>query len=152
MSLPSPSAEASYFEDGHTISFKWEKDSISIGAVHCPYRGKVAACTRNRLSCVVDSYLKVYGTELNIGVTWLSDSVEIAWIPIAGESDIDDEYGTIWVVPIDDPDFQAIRALREQFDMAAFDPDSDEVEVISDTDVIPENEDDFPDDPSLNMK
>ena len=126
-----------YYDDGHTISFQWVKDAITIGSVHCPHVGTVSVCNRGRHSCVVDTYLKVYGPELNIGDTWISEAVEIAWIPVEGDSEFDHEFCQVWIVPVDDENFQEVKALDAQFELEI--PDSIEEDAEEDLPLPPED-------------
>ena len=123
-------AQPSYYDDGHTIFFLWAKDEISIDTVHCPYVGEVATCNRGRHSCVVDTYLKVYGTALNIGEAYINGPVEIAWIPVPGQSEFDDEFAQVWIIPVDDENFQLVAELDQVFELELPSEEEDELPPV----------------------
>jgi len=103
-----------FIEDGHLVHFRWDKDEIHISNVECPHGGATASCNRLRDFCVVARFLGVYGSELNIGAISIDGPVEIAWLPLPGESDLDREFGHIWVVPVKDPDFVAAKFMQKE--------------------------------------
>lgn len=109
-------AENPFVEDGHKVVIAWHKDSVSIGAVVCPNEGTASLCNRMRKYCVVERFISVYGTECNVGSTIVNGPVEIAWAPVSGSSDLDDEFAQIWVVPVDDPDYRASKRTDDESD------------------------------------
>lgn len=107
-------AKASDFiEDGHLIHFRWDRDSVHIVSVTCPHAG-VAMCNRGRERCVVETYVGTYGEELNVGSVSIDGPVEVAWLAIGGESDLDKEFAQLWLMPVNDPDFKAAKFMEEQ--------------------------------------
>jgi hypothetical protein len=101
-----------WIEDGHVLHFRIDHDDIYISHVQCPFREKVSLCNRMRDNCVVDTYVGVYGTEVNIGSTTLDGPLEIAWVPVLGESDLDREFIQIWIIPVTDPDYVTLKMLN----------------------------------------
>jgi len=109
--------EPQWINDGHVVRLVWERDEVSIAEVHCPNVGTTAICNRRRGYCVVSQFIAVFGFDLNIGKSYLEGPVQIAWCPIAGGgSDIDDEYASLWIVPVEDPDFQLMIAEEQGLD------------------------------------
>lgn len=106
-------SEAQWIEDGHKVHFRLDRDVLSIAYVECPYEGKTALCNRFREHCVVDTFLSVYGPECNIGSCPIDGPVEIAWVPQLGDSDLDDEFGSVWVLPVIDVDYKAWKMLNQ---------------------------------------
>ncbi len=100
-----------WIEDGHVLHFRLDRDDIYISHVACPFRENVSLCNRMRENCVVDTYIGVYGAECNLGGVTLEGPVEIAWVPVLGESDLDREFAQIWFIPKEDPDYIALKLL-----------------------------------------
>lgn len=94
-----------FVEDGHVIHVTWDRDSLDISYVECPHEGVNAVCNRLRQHCVVKSFFAVYGTALNIGRISVNGPIEIAWLPIPGECDIDREFSGIWIIPVMDAEY-----------------------------------------------
>ena len=105
--------EADWIEDGHKVVINWDGDTISIKRVDCPFDDGGAVCNRRKDFCVVSRFLGVYGPELNIGTADVDGLMEIAWVGIPGDSDLDDELAAIWVIPVNDANFQEMRQSRE---------------------------------------
>lgn len=108
--------QSPFIEDGHKVVITWHKDSVTIGAVVCPNEGIASLCNRMRKYCVVERFISVYGTECNVGSTIVNGPVEVAWAPVPGASDLDDEFMQIWVVPLDDPDYLASKRSADDSD------------------------------------
>jgi len=103
-----------WHEDGHKVVFKWQRDEVVIEAITCPHEGTNAPCNIRRDFCVVQTFLGVYGSEINIGEILIDGPVEVAWTPEDGESDLDPQYGTIWVTPVNDISYKSMKlALSE---------------------------------------
>lgn len=103
-------------EDGHKILFKWQRDSVVIEAVSCPHEGTNAACNFKRDNCLVQLFVAAYGTELNIGEILIDGPIEVAWTAEAGESDLDREVSGLWVTPVGDISYKAMKlALSEDW-------------------------------------
>ena len=102
-----------WIEDGHILHFRLDKDQLYISHVECPHSDSVSICTRMRDWCVVGMFIGVYGTELNLGNTYVDGPLEIAWIPIPGVSDLDKEFAQVWFIPVSDPDFRAAKILNQ---------------------------------------
>lgn len=96
-------------EDGHKVLFKWERDEVVIEAISCPHDGTKAMCNHKRDTCLVRTFLSVYGSEINIGEVLLDGPVEVAWTPEKGESDLDPEYACIWVTPVADISYKSMK-------------------------------------------
>ena len=103
-----------FIEDGHTIHFRWDRDELHIAYVTCPYVGVTSMCNRLRDYCVVARFVGTYGTEVNIGSIEITGPVEVAWYPVPGRSDEDEEFRQVWVIPIDDPDLAAAKYLEAE--------------------------------------
>lgn len=103
--------EYEWIEDGHRVIVAWEHDSFTIKRVECPFDGSNAYCNRRRERCVVQRFLGVFGAECNIGSTEVLGPIEIAWIGIPGESDLDTEFAGIWIIPMDDSNYKSIKML-----------------------------------------
>ena len=101
--------EAEWIEDGHKIVFEWDGDSVHVKRVVCPFDGGGAICKKRRDFCVVSRFVGVYGPEVNIGKVDINGPVEIAWVGVPGNSDLDEEFGGIWVTPIEDVNFQTYK-------------------------------------------
>jgi hypothetical protein len=101
-----------WIEDGHRLHFRIDGDSIHISFTECPHQGAASLCTRMRQHCVVDTFISIYGAELNGGSGSIDGPMEIAWTPVLGQSDLDNEFQQIWFVPIEDPDYRAFKILR----------------------------------------
>jgi len=100
--------------DGHIVNFRWVRDEVKIDWVHCPHEGTNSFCNRRRDYCVVRRFLEFYGPELNMGEVDINGPIEVAWAAQLGETDLDPEYGGIWVIPVEDPVFRAMtRAIEE---------------------------------------
>lgn len=104
-------ADPSWIEDGHRLHFRIDRGDIVIAYVECPYEGKTALCNRNREQCVIDTFVTVYGAEVNVGSAYINGPVEIAWTPELGECDFDREFCQVWVVPTEDVDYRAYKML-----------------------------------------
>ncbi len=102
-----------WLEDGHSVVVVWDRDHVRIGAVNCPNADRVSFCNRQRSFCVVQKFVEVYGFDCNVGHTVINGPVEIAWVGIEGESDLDKEWQGVWIIPIDDPDYRTAKALNE---------------------------------------
>lgn len=103
-------------EDGHKVLFKWLRDTVTIEVVLCPHEGTNADCNHRRDFCIVQRFLGVYGTELNIGEILLDGPIEIAWTAEEGESDLDRQYSGIWITPVQDISFKSMKlALSEDW-------------------------------------
>lgn len=96
-------------EDGHKVLFKWQRDSILIEVVTCPHEGTNAACNYKRDFCLVQRFLGVYGVELNIGEILLDGPIEVAWTAEEGDSDLDQQYAGLWVTPVNDISYKAMK-------------------------------------------
>lgn len=96
-------------EDGHRIHFALVRDEVLIESVSCPHEGTKARCNQRRDYCVVERFLSVYGAELNVGEVSIDGPVEIAWTPENGDSDLDSEYATVWVTPVKDISYRAMK-------------------------------------------
>jgi hypothetical protein len=96
-------------EDGHKVVFKWQRDTVLIETIMCPHEGTNAACNAQRDYCLVQTFLGVYGTELNIGEVLLDGPIEIAWTAEDGDSDLDRQYACIWVTPVTDISYKAMK-------------------------------------------
>jgi hypothetical protein len=96
-------------EDGHKLNFEIDGDEISISHVDCPMTGSSAFCNRRRNFCVVQRFVGIFGPECNIGQSRIQGPVEIAWIGVPGDSDLDDEFAQVWVTPINDPEYQSSK-------------------------------------------
>jgi hypothetical protein len=94
-----------WVEDGHRVTIGWHGDSLVVDKIECPFDGSNAYCNRRRDSCVVQRFLGVFGAECNVGTCRVDGPVEIAWIGIPGDSDLDNEFSGIWVTPITDSDY-----------------------------------------------
>lgn len=105
-----------WMEDGHLVEFKWVRDQVIIEKVICPHAGTNATCVNRRDGCVVSLFLGVYGPELNMGEAVLDGPVEIAWGFEPGESDLDREIGTVWVIPVSDINYRALKLAVEDID------------------------------------
>jgi hypothetical protein len=103
----------SFIQDGHYLTVAWDKDRVWIDDVVCPNEGSTSLCNRRRTYCVVHRFIEVYGTECNVGRTVINGPIEIAWLPVYGESDIDHEFKQIWVCPVDDPNYLASQRVAE---------------------------------------
>jgi hypothetical protein len=101
---------AEFIEDGHKIHFWWDRDKLHIKRVECPHQGATGMCNRLRDYCAVARYIGVYSSELNVGSTPVDGPVEIAWLPIPGESDLDKEFAQIWVVPVNDIEYMQAKS------------------------------------------
>lgn len=102
--------------DGHIVHFLWERDSVRIFRVDCPNDDATGICNRRRSYCVVDRFISVYGYELNMGTTPLDGPIEVAWVPVYGESDLDQEFASVWLMPVKDPEFKATYLPSEDDD------------------------------------
>lgn len=102
--------------DGHIIHFMWERDAIRVFRVDCPNEDMSGLCNRRRNYCVVDRFIAAYGYEMNLGTVAISGGVEIAWVPIYGQSDLDNEFASIWMIPINDPDYQESFGAESSID------------------------------------
>lgn len=102
-----------YIEDHHILHFRLDRDEITIAYVECPFEGKTALCNRFRDHCVIDTFVGVYGAECNQGSCPIEGPTEIAWLPVSGESDLDNEFGAVWILPIDDVDYRAYKMLSQ---------------------------------------
>lgn len=94
-----------WVEDGHRVTIVWDGDELLVDHVACPFEGggSGSLCRRQRDYCVVSRYLGVYGPELNTGGKVKVDGpVEVAWAAQLGQSDLDDEFAGIWVIPVND--------------------------------------------------
>lgn len=119
-----------FIQDHHTVSIRWDEDTLKIGSVWCPWESddSTGMCNRLRDYCVVERFFDVYGAELNIGTTSVDGPVEIAWIGVPGGSDIDSEYSQVWIIPVEDPDFRAaLFTERNEVDQAM---DQDEIDAL----------------------
>lgn len=105
-----------WLEDGHLVEFKWVRDQVLIEKVTCPHGGTNATCNFKRDGCVVALFLGVYGPELNIGEALLDGPVEVAWTYERGDSDLDSEIGSVWVTPVKDINYRAMKLALEDFD------------------------------------
>jgi len=106
-------AEVSDFiQDGHKAHIRWDADSIYVTHIECPHQGKVGMCNRLRDFCVVNRFIGVYGPECNVGSVSVTGPVEVAWYPVPGRSDLDDEFKHVWIVPVEDPDFVAAKFVQ----------------------------------------
>ena len=93
-----------WIRDGHKVVVYWDADELHAADVICPFEGATSLCRRQRDYCVVSRFMGVYGAELNIGnKIAVNGPVEIAWVAQLGESDLDNEYAGMWIVPITDP-------------------------------------------------
>lgn len=102
-----------WVEDGHKVHVVWDADSLSVQQVDCPFEGSSAFCNRKRNYCVVQRFIGVFGAEVNVGRTVVNGPIEIAWIGMNGDSDIDDELSGIWITPINDPDYIIFKRAEE---------------------------------------
>lgn len=107
--FPEESLDPEFIEDGHLIRFVWERDTVLITDVHCPNSGSMSLCNRRRSYCVVDRFLGVYGLECNVGVAPIDGPIEVAWMGLPGESDIDSEFEQVWVVPVTDTQYLEMK-------------------------------------------
>jgi hypothetical protein len=98
-----------WMEDGHKVVFKWQRDEIVIEAISCPHEGTNAACNYKRDFCLVQRFLGVYGSEINIGEILLDGPIEVAWTAEEGESDLDSQYACIWVTPVNDISYRSMK-------------------------------------------
>lgn len=106
-----------WMEDGHRVVFKWLRDSVVVEAIVCPHEGTNAVCNYKRDNCIVQLFLGIYGAELCIGETLIDGPVEIAWTSVPGECDFDREIAHLWVTPLDDLSYRAMKlALLEDLD------------------------------------
>lgn len=105
-----------WLEDGHKVLFKWYRDAVVIESISCPHEGTNAACNYKRDGCVVQLFLGVYGAEINIGEALLDGPVEVAWTSAPGESDLDREIGAVWVTPVNDISYRAMKLALESLD------------------------------------
>lgn len=103
-----------WIEDSHKIHFRLDRDELTIAYVECPFEGKTALCNRFRDHCVVDTFVKVYGAECNVGSCAITGPMEIAWTPqVGGSDDLDSEFGAIYILPVDDVDYRAFKMLNQ---------------------------------------
>lgn len=98
-----------WMEDGHKVVFKWQRDEIVIEAISCPHEGTNATCNYKRDFCLVQRFLGVYGSEINIGEILLDGPIEIAWTSEEGDSDLDHQYAGIWVTPVNDISYKSMK-------------------------------------------
>ncbi|MGW8178112.1 MAG: hypothetical protein ACWGQW_04865 [bacterium] len=102
--------EAEWIEDGHKIVFELDADLLHVKRVLCPFEDVTGAiCKKRRDFCVVSRFIGVYGPEVNVGKVDINGPVEIAWVGVHGDSDLDEEFAGIWVTPIEDANFQAYK-------------------------------------------
>lgn len=107
--------EVDWIEDGHKVIFQWNVDSLEVASVVCPFESGGAICRKQRDGCVVSRFIGVYGAEVNIGKVVIDGPVEIAWVGVLGESDLDGEFSGIWVIPINDSGFiEAKESAKDQ--------------------------------------
>jgi hypothetical protein len=104
--------EPSFIEDGHTVTIVWDKDHIRISHVDCPNTGQTSICNRRRTYCVVQRFVETFGFDLNVGRTVVRSPIEIAWVGVIGASDLDEEFATIWILPMDDPEYRSWKDIR----------------------------------------
>lgn len=105
--------DLTWLEDGHKLTFRLERDSVFIFQVHCPYDGMISLCNKGRDTCVIDTFVSAYGFEINVGSVNIDGDIEIAWAPVLGGCDIDDQLSQLWFVPVEDPEFKAYKLLNE---------------------------------------
>ncbi len=101
-----------WIEDGHKIHFRLEPGEVTISHVECPNRGVTALCNRQREHCVVDTFVSLLKAECCIGSTTINGPEEVAWTPVLGYSDLDHEFSQVWIVPMSDPDYIAMKVLQ----------------------------------------
>jgi hypothetical protein len=99
-----------WHEDGHKVRFRWNADQVEISYVECPFAGTTGLCNLRRDHCVVDTFVGVYGSEVNIGSCDINGPQEIAWVALPGGSDLDNEFSQIWIVPLSDEDYKMYKA------------------------------------------
>lgn len=105
--------ELEWVEDGHRLVVRIERDSLTIDRVVCPFENNTAFCNRRRSGCVVQRFIGVFGSECNVGSCDVGGPLEIAWIGVPGESDLDDEFAGIWVTPVDDIDYRSYKEAQK---------------------------------------
>ena len=96
-------------EDGHKVLFRWQRDEVVVDTITCPHEGTNAACNHKRDYCLVQMFLGVYGSEVNIGEILLDGPIEVAWTSEEGDSDLDPQYAGIWVTPVNDISYKSMK-------------------------------------------
>lgn len=104
--------EPIWIEDGHKLHFRIDQAEVGVFYVECPFEGLQARCNKGRENCVIDTFVAIYGTELNIGEAFIYGPLEIAWTPVLGQSDIDDEFAQVWIIPLADQSYKAFKLLN----------------------------------------
>lgn len=100
-----------WISDNHRISLAVVNDDIKVASISCPYENtRSGQCWAGRDFCVVRRFIEVYGFDFCLGSAAVSGPIEIAWVAVLGDSDLDSEVGAIYFTPVDDEKFQ--KALR----------------------------------------
>lgn len=136
------SNEPEFIQDGHVIRLVLDRDDIRISDIHCPNRGTTSLCNRRRTFCVVERFIEAFGIDLNLGKVTINGPIEIAWCPVNGdEGDLDVEFDSVWIVPVDDPQYQLMLADRDMALAAAgMETELPALESPSDDEVPPEDD------------
>lgn len=102
-----------YTADGHRLIFKLDKDQVVIERIDCPHDGGSRGVCNGRGRCLVKTFIGVYGLDFCVGEASIDGPVEIAWLPVYGESDLDLDVGGIYFTPVGDPGYvEAVAAER----------------------------------------
>lgn len=101
--------EHQWAEDGHKVFIVWDRDQLVVDRVECPFEGTNAYCNRLRDFCVVQRFVGLFGAESNVGVAQVMGGIEVAWLGVPGDSDLDHELAGVWITPINDPDYRMFK-------------------------------------------
>lgn len=104
--------------DGHRLIFKISKDELIVDRIDCPHDSGSRGICNSKGRCVVKTFIGVYAMDFCVGEALIDGPMEIAWMPVYGDSDLDQDIGAIYFTPVNDKEYMESIELERFKELA----------------------------------